>query len=83
VDMAVILKSLTGEVIRGEVVKSGVLGKTGHEEIVIPGLAWTVADELRESTGWNITVGPICAGELPLFLSDRWLAAGSPSESFG
>ena len=83
VDMAVILKSLAGEVIRSEVVKSGVLRKTGHEEIVIPGLTWSVADELRESTGWNITVGPICAGELPLFFGDRWFPAGSSSESLG
>jgi len=81
VDMAVILKSLTVEVIRSEVVKSGVLEKTGHQKIVIPGLAWAVGDAFRESTGWNVTVGPVCAGELPLFFADRWLPARSPSEN--
>ena len=81
VDMAVILKSLTEEVIRSEVGKSGVLEKTGHQEIVIPGLAQILGDKLRELTGWEIKVGPICAGELPLFFSGRWFAADSPRES--
>jgi acetyl-CoA decarbonylase/synthase complex subunit gamma len=73
VDMAVILQSLTAEIISTAVVKSGVLERTVHQEIVIPGLAWAVHEPLRESTGWKVTVGPICAGELPLFLADRWL----------
>jgi CO dehydrogenase/acetyl-CoA synthase gamma subunit (corrinoid Fe-S protein) len=73
VDMAVILQSLTAEIISTEVVKSGILERTAHQEIVIPGLAWAVHERLRESTGWKVTIGPICAGELPLFLADRWL----------
>jgi CO dehydrogenase/acetyl-CoA synthase gamma subunit (corrinoid Fe-S protein) len=77
IDMAVILKSLTKEVIRSEVVRSGVLEKAGHQEIVIPGLAQAVGDELGELVEWNIDVGPICAGELPLFFADRWLPADS------
>jgi len=77
VDMAVILESLTGEVVRREVFQSGVLGRTAHQEIVIPGLAWAMREALSESTGWTVTVGPICAGELPLFFADRWLAAHS------
>jgi CO dehydrogenase/acetyl-CoA synthase gamma subunit (corrinoid Fe-S protein) len=77
VDMAVIYKSLTAEQIRKDVQASRVLDRTSHQEIIIPGLAGTVGDELKESTGWNVTVGPICAGELPLFLADRWLALGT------
>lgn len=78
VDMAVILKTLTGELIRREVVKSGVLEEGGHREIVVPGLARAVGDELAKSTGWNVTVGPVCAGELPLYFAGRWLPALSP-----
>jgi CO dehydrogenase/acetyl-CoA synthase gamma subunit (corrinoid Fe-S protein) len=77
VDMAVVLKSLTGEIIRSEVLRSGVLQKTHHQEIVIPGLARAMGDDIRKSTGWKVTVGPVCAGELPLFLAVRWLPAGS------
>jgi CO dehydrogenase/acetyl-CoA synthase gamma subunit (corrinoid Fe-S protein) len=71
--MALILGSLTAAVISKEVIKSGVLERTAHQEIVIPGLAWAIGDELRESTGWKVTVGPICAAELPLFFGERWL----------
>jgi len=77
VDMAVILKCLTVEVISKEVVKSGVLDRTSRQDIIIPGLAAVVGDELKQSTGWNVIVGPICAAELPLFLADRWLAPGT------
>jgi CO dehydrogenase/acetyl-CoA synthase gamma subunit (corrinoid Fe-S protein) len=77
VDMAVIYKSLTAEVISKEVVKSGILSRVRHQEIIIPGLAAAVGDELKESTGWKVTVGPTCAAELPLFLADRWLALGT------
>jgi CO dehydrogenase/acetyl-CoA synthase gamma subunit (corrinoid Fe-S protein) len=73
VDMALILGSLTAEVISKEVIKSGILKRTAHQEIVIPGLAAAIGDELRESTGWKVTVGPICAAELPLFFGERWL----------
>ena len=76
VDMAVVLKSLTGEIIRSEVLRSGVLQKTHHQEIVIPGLARAMGDDIRKSTGWKVTVGPVCAGELPLFFAVRWLPAG-------
>ena len=77
IDMAVIYKNLTAEVMSKEVVKSGILERVRHKEIIIPGLAAAVGDELKQSTGWKVTVGPICAGELPLFLADGWLALGT------
>ena len=73
VDMAAILGSLTAEVISREVVKSRILERASHQEIVIPGLASAMGDGLRESTGWKVTVGPICAAELPLFFGEQWL----------
>jgi CO dehydrogenase/acetyl-CoA synthase gamma subunit (corrinoid Fe-S protein) len=77
VDMAVIYKTLTAEQIRKDVQASRVLDGTRRQEIIIPGLAGTVGDKLKQSTGWNVIVGPICVGELPLFLADRWLALGT------
>lgn len=73
VDMAVILKSLTVEGIRRDVVMSGILERTAHQELVIPGLASGIREDLRESTGCRVTVGPICVAELPLFFGERWL----------
>jgi CO dehydrogenase/acetyl-CoA synthase gamma subunit (corrinoid Fe-S protein) len=77
VDMAVIYERLTAEQIREDVQTSGVLDRTSRQDIIIPGLAAAVGDELKQSTGWKVIVGPICAGELPLFLADRWLALGT------
>jgi CO dehydrogenase/acetyl-CoA synthase gamma subunit (corrinoid Fe-S protein) len=75
--MAVIYKTLTAEQIRKDVQSSGVLDKTSRQDIIIPGLAAAMCNDLKQSTGWNVTVGPICAGELPLFLANRWLAPGT------
>ncbi|MBW1740000.1 MAG: hypothetical protein JRJ42_02565 [Deltaproteobacteria bacterium] len=73
VDMAVIYETLSGEQIRKEVLKSGVLEKVCHQEIIIPGLAAALGHDLIRSTGWKVIVGPICAAELPLFFGDKWL----------
>ena len=73
VDMAVILKNLTAEVIRKEVAKSGIHKRVSHKEVIIPGLAAALSCEIEQSTDWKVTVGPICAAELPLFLADIWL----------
>ena len=77
IDMAVILKSFTVEVISREVVRSEVLARTAHREIVIPGLVSAMRDELQAATGCNVMVGPICVGELPLFFGNRWLPPAS------
>lgn len=77
VDMAVIYKTLTAEQIRKDIQASGVLDRTSHQKIIIPGLAEAVGEELNQLTGLNVIVGPICAAELPLFLPDRWFAPGT------
>jgi acetyl-CoA decarbonylase/synthase complex subunit gamma len=74
--MGVIFETLTAKQIRKDVQASGVLERISHKDLIIPGLAAAVGYELRQSTDWNIIVGPICAAELPLFLADRWLPIG-------
>jgi CO dehydrogenase/acetyl-CoA synthase gamma subunit (corrinoid Fe-S protein) len=76
VDMAVIFETLTAKQIRKDVQTSGVLGRISHNDMIIPGLAAAVGHELKQSTDWNIIVGPVCAAELPLFMADRWLPVG-------
>jgi CO dehydrogenase/acetyl-CoA synthase gamma subunit (corrinoid Fe-S protein) len=73
VDMAVIYETMTAKQIRKDIQSSQVLERTSHQDIIIPGLAAAVAPDLKQSTGWNVVVGPICAAELPLFLAPRWL----------
>ena len=77
VDMAVILKNLTAGVISKEVAKSGIQKRVSHKEAIIPGLAAAMSNKIEKSTGWKVTVGPICAAELPLFFADRWLPPGT------
>jgi CO dehydrogenase/acetyl-CoA synthase gamma subunit (corrinoid Fe-S protein) len=77
VDMAVIFETLTAKQIRKDVQSSDILERISNKEVIIPGLAAGVGHKLRQSTNWNIIVGPICAAELPLFLADRWLPVGS------
>ncbi|NVL91030.1 MAG: hypothetical protein HWN69_08605 [Desulfobacterales bacterium] len=74
VDMALIYEAMTAEQISKDVQNSGVLKGNSRKEIIIPGLAAAVSNELRQSTAWNVIVGPVCAAELPLFFGDRWFA---------
>ncbi|MDY6989451.1 MAG: (Fe-S)-binding protein [Thermodesulfobacteriota bacterium] len=76
VDMAVIYRALTAEQITKDLRSPPVTEKLSHHDIIIPGLAWTIARDLKKTTPLNVLVGPICAAELPLFLADRWLPPG-------
>ncbi len=73
VDMAMIYKTLTAERIFKGISDAGLEGKTNNRELIIPGLAGSLKDEIRRLTGWNVRVGPVCAAELPLFLSEIWM----------
>jgi len=41
---------------------------------MIPGLASSLRKDIERLTGWKVRVGPMCAAELPLFLSEIWIA---------
>ncbi|NVM56817.1 MAG: hypothetical protein HWN51_01670 [Desulfobacterales bacterium] len=73
VDMAVIYKTLTAEQIKKDAQNPRGLNMTSHQKVVIPGLAATICNELEILTGCKVTVGPICAAELPLFFAESWL----------
>jgi CO dehydrogenase/acetyl-CoA synthase gamma subunit (corrinoid Fe-S protein) len=47
--------------------------KVTAKDIIIPGLASSLKNEIETMTGWNASVGPVCAAELPLYLSDIWI----------
>ena len=76
VDMAVILEHLTPGGIDAAIMKSGILKRHPHVEIVIPGLASGMSHELTRTIRRQIAVGPICAGELPLFFGAGWRPSG-------
>jgi CO dehydrogenase/acetyl-CoA synthase gamma subunit (corrinoid Fe-S protein) len=76
VDMAVIFETLTAKQIRKDVQTSDVRDSISRKDVIIPGLAADVGHELKQSTDWDIIVGPVCAAELPLFMAERWLPVG-------
>jgi CO dehydrogenase/acetyl-CoA synthase gamma subunit (corrinoid Fe-S protein) len=76
--MAVILKSLNVDGIMDAIKGAGLLERTSHFEIVMPGLAEATCRALRGSTGLDFVLGPVCACELPLFFGEKWLPPTIP-----
>jgi CO dehydrogenase/acetyl-CoA synthase gamma subunit (corrinoid Fe-S protein) len=73
VDMSMVYKTLTAMRVREALEEVGTGLKAYNKEMIIPGLASSLRDGIERLTGWNVRVGPECAAELPLFLSDIWM----------
>jgi len=73
VDMAILYQTLTAERIRKTLKETDMEKKISHRELIIPGLAVDMQKDIAKLTGWNVRVGPVCAAELPLFLSAIWI----------
>ena len=73
VDMSMIYHTFTAERVRKAFQEAGIGDKVSRKEVVIPGLAAPVKKDIETLTGWKVRVGPVCAAELPLFLSELWV----------
>lgn len=78
VDMAMIYRSFTPQRLDQGLEASGLAGKVSHRRLLIPGVLAPLREELAAYTGWDISAGPICAAELPLFMGDYWRPPESP-----
>jgi CO dehydrogenase/acetyl-CoA synthase gamma subunit (corrinoid Fe-S protein) len=74
VDMSIIYGTLTAERVSIAMQGSGIQEKATAKELIIPGLAAPLRHDIERLTGWGVRVGPECAAELPLFLSQIWIA---------
>lgn len=73
VDMAMIYRSFTPQRLDQSLTANNLAGKVSHRRLIIPGVLSPLKEELAGYlTGWEIVPGPICAGELPLFLGEKW-----------
>jgi len=72
IDMAMIYQSFTAEKIFKTIKESGIEDRVKKRELIIPGFASSLKQDIEKMTGWQVQVGPICAAELPLFLSRIW-----------
>ncbi|MFH1623619.1 MAG: (Fe-S)-binding protein [Pseudomonadota bacterium] len=73
-DMAMIYKTFTPERIKGMIQDTRLREKLGHREMVTPGFTEPLTGEIAKLTGWQVSVGPVCCGELPLYFGEDWVA---------
>ena len=72
VDMAMIYRTFTPQAIYRAIDGSGLNSAVSHRELIIPGLAASLKRPMEALGDWRATVGPVCVGELPLFLGKSW-----------
>lgn len=73
VDMSMIYHTLTAERVHKNFQEARIEEKVSRKEVIIPGLAASIKKDIEILTGWRVRVGPVCAAELPLFLSEIWI----------
>jgi CO dehydrogenase/acetyl-CoA synthase gamma subunit (corrinoid Fe-S protein) len=73
VDMAMVYQTLTAERVKKALQDTKIEAKVKRRELIIPGLSSSIKDGIEKLTGWNVRVGPKCAAELPLFMSEIWI----------
>jgi CO dehydrogenase/acetyl-CoA synthase gamma subunit (corrinoid Fe-S protein) len=72
-DMAMIYRSFTPQRLDQALETHKLAEKVNHRRVLIPGVLAPLKEELAAYlTGWDIIPGPICAGELPLFMGEKW-----------
>ena len=75
VDNAIVEKRFTPFEIAKVITESEIGSLTSHRNLVIPGLARHLASQIKQTTGWQVTIGPVSGVELPLFLVTEELTA--------
>lgn len=76
VDMAMVYETLTAERVQKGLIREKVDEKAPDATLFLPGFAASIGDELTKESGRSVTVGPMCAAELPLFFGEEhWKVA--------
>ncbi|MGB6063830.1 MAG: (Fe-S)-binding protein [Desulfomonilaceae bacterium] len=74
IDNAIVEKRFTAFEILKVITETEVGSLTSHSNLIIPGLARHLASQIKQTAGWQVTVGPVSGVELPLFLVTEGLA---------
>jgi CO dehydrogenase/acetyl-CoA synthase gamma subunit (corrinoid Fe-S protein) len=72
IDMAMTYGTFTAEKLGKALTDSELEARVGHREMILPGFTGPLRESFESETGWRIKIGPICAGEIPLYLADYW-----------
>lgn len=68
VDNAIEEKRFTPFEVMKVITETEVGTSVNHRDLLIPGLARHLASQIKQTTGWSVTVGPVSGLEIPLFL---------------
>ena len=71
VDMALVYQVLTADRIGQAFLEEPALRQAVKAPLVLPGLAAPLREKLAEQARRTVTVGPVCAAELPLFFGEQ------------
>jgi len=76
VDMAMVYEALTAERVIQMLNRENIDQVAPQSTLFLPGLAAPIQPKLAEQSGRTVTVGPVCAAELPLFFGKmHWKVA--------
>ncbi len=72
VDMAMVYGTFTPERLKRALTLHNLEARVNHRRLIVSGWCEPIAPDLSRESGWEVSVGPLCAAELPLFLGDAW-----------
>jgi CO dehydrogenase/acetyl-CoA synthase gamma subunit (corrinoid Fe-S protein) len=76
VDMAMVYEALTAERVVAVLTREKADQLAPESTLFLPGFAAPIKDNLAELSGRSVTIGPVCAAELPLFFGEaHWKVA--------
>ncbi len=72
VESAVAGRKMTADTVAEALKEFEVGEKVSHRHLVIPGRAARLSGEIREASGWEVSVGPLDSSGIPAFLAEKW-----------
>jgi acetyl-CoA decarbonylase/synthase complex subunit gamma len=72
VESAVAGRKMTADTVAEAIANFKVGDKVKHRHLIIPGRAARLSGEIRELSGWHISVGPMDSSGIPKYLDEKW-----------
>ena len=72
VESAVAGRKLTADTIAEALADFKVGDLVKHRHLIIPGRAARLSGEIQETSGWNVSVGPLDSSGVAKFIEDKW-----------
>lgn len=73
VESAVAGRKMTADTVAEALANYKVGDKVSHRHIVIPGRAARLSGEIRELTGWSVSVGPMDSSGISKYVDEKWV----------